>query len=37
MRIRLAEQIATMKRQGAYWRGVERKVRAALLELKASS
>jgi hypothetical protein len=35
IRISLAGQIATMKRQQSYWRGIERKVRKALLEVEA--
>jgi hypothetical protein len=34
MRIKVAAQVATMKRQGKYWRDMERKVRAVLLEVQ---
>jgi hypothetical protein len=37
MRIKLAGQIATMKRQGAGWRRIQKKVRAALGELQSKS
>jgi hypothetical protein len=37
MRIKLAGQIATMKRQGAEWRRVEKKVRAALVEVQTQA
>jgi hypothetical protein len=37
MRIGVAGQVATMKRQQLYWRRIEGKVRTALLELEARS
>jgi len=37
VRISLAGQVATKKRQQTYWRGIERKVRAALVEVEPRS
>jgi hypothetical protein len=37
IRISLAGQTATMKRQQTYWRGVERKVRTALAGVETRS
>ena len=34
IRISVAGQVATMKRQQTYWRGIERKVRTALVEVE---
>lgn len=34
MRMRLAGQVSTMKRQGAYWEKMERKVRVTLDEIE---
>jgi hypothetical protein len=37
MRVKIASQVATMKRQGPYWRRMEKQVRAALLESQTTS